>query len=627
MITAHSLPIFFKESPKSPRARDFKKVRKKEGFAIFCVLCVFFVLNASAYRTDRRETVWDEIMFEQSVINMRKGAYYMESENYVGAANEFIKAISKNPNDANAHIFYGSSLYWLGDIDKALREYETALKFDSKNALALQLMAIAYSWRGEMDKALKYFLKAEKYGPGRSDIKMNLGSVFHSLGRFDKSLFYFRKALKLAPKNPLYNFQLGILYKRLGRYYDALSYMNAAARYDRIYEDAFFELGTIHEKLGNKAKAISAYKRALYLKPLDSAARFRLAVALLKTGELKKIKKYLIEAFNLIPKNKKGGISLNLVYSGRVNNRKQAAGNRRQETGSKPSKDNAGENDILNSIENSLKKIKDDEDIKLKVEFLSLPKTLIINSSREKRRALSNGLNKRFAELSSRDFSQGLSFEALEKEGISEIFDKPKVSYERREYFVSETNARKREENISEIISEIDKILSKAGKDNDVRISIGIETNKRKAFAASENEFSAEAEDMQDISKVAYNPRMVGNDMRLWVKGQSWLENVQEGLIELEDFLSRSASREPISYAVMGLGNLILGETVQAEDSFEKIRVSLPLLYNLGMSVMWVEKGNEKKALYHSDEVLKIDSKNKVALRNKKWLTCPIHKE
>ena len=98
-------------------------------------------------------------------------------------------------------------------------------------------------------------------------------------------------------------------------------------------------------------------------------------------------------------------------------------------------------------------------------------------------------------------------------------------------------------------------------------------------------------------------------------------------MIELEDFLSRSASREPISYAVMGLGNLILGETVQAENSFEKIRVSLPLLYNLGMSVMWVEKGNEKKALYHSDEVLKIDSKNKVALRNKKWLTCPIHKE
>lgn len=556
-------------------------------------------------------------MFEQSIINMRKGVYYMDSENYVEAANEFIKAISKSPYDANAHIFYGSSLYWLGDIDKALREYEIALKFDSKNALALQLTAIAYSWRGEMDKALEYFLKAEEYGPERSDIKMNLGSVYHSFGNFDKSLFYFRKALKLNPKNPLYNFQLGALYKRLGRYYDALSYMTAAARYDRNYEDAFFELGTIHEKLGDNKKAISSYKRALYLKPFDSAARFRLAIVLLKSGEAKKIEKYIIEAFNLTPKNKKGGISLNLVYSGRAKNRKeqssatasadkQTTGNRRQAiVGTRPKNDEL-ENDILNSIENSLRKIKDDEDIKLKVEFLSLPKTEIVNFSSEKGRTLSGSLDRRLAE-----------FPATGKIGEK---NRRVTFYRKGEYFIAETDERKREEKISEIISEIDKILSKADKDNDVRISVSIETNKRiSSFdSAKQTGGTAYQDKREDINKVVYNPRMVGNDMRLWVMGRNWLENVEEGLIELEDFLSPSS---PISYAVMGLGNLILGEAMEAEDNFEKIKLSLPLLYNLGMSVMWVEKGNEKKALYHSDAVLKIDSENKVALRNKKWLS------
>ena len=582
----------------------FINTLKIKGCILFSIFWFSSILNTFAYQTETKETVWDEIMFEQSIINMRRGVYHMEGENYVEAANEFIKAISKNPYDANAHIFYGSSLYWLGDIDKALLEYELALKFDSKNPLAFQLMAIAYAWKGEMVEALKYFLEAEKYGPQRSDIKMNLGSVYFSLGNFDKSLFYFRKALKLEPKNPLYNFQLGALYKRLGRYYDALHYMRAASRYDRNYEDAFFELGTIYEKLADKDKAISSYKRALYLKPLDSAARFRLAVALLKSGQFKKIEKYLIEAFNLTPKNEKGGISLNLVYSGRVKNRQQAPGDRRQATDGKSSKDDGHENDILNSIENSLRKIDGDEDIKLKVEFLSLPKTSIVRSSSEKRKTLSGGLKKRLADFSSPQDSKsmtppsayaprGLSNKGAQSSaGVNQLFNKPKVSYKKSEYFINEIDARKREDRISEIIGEIDKILSNSNSDNDVRISVSLETNKRASSSMSDIDSGTPLR--EGSVKVAYNPRMVGNDMGLWVVGRNWLENVEDGLIELDDFLSVSSS-PPITHVVTGLGNLILGQASGAEENFEKIKLTLPLLYNLGMSVMAVEKEMKKK--------------------------------
>ncbi|MBU2530492.1 MAG: hypothetical protein KKD35_05575, partial [Elusimicrobia bacterium] len=88
-----------------------------------------------------------------------------------------------------------------------------------------------------------------------------------------------------------------------------------------------------------------------------------------------------------------------------------------------------------------------------------------------------------------------------------------------------------------------------------------------------------------------------------------------------------SPVREPIANAVIGLGNLILGQANEAKTNFEEIRLSFPLLYNLGMIVMWVEKGNEKKALYHCNAVLNIDLKNEVALRNKKWLEMPANKE
>ena len=59
-------------------------------------------------------TVWDRIMAEQSLMNLRKGYMLMEAEQYPEAANEFLKALARTPNEPYARLLYGSSLYWLG---------------------------------------------------------------------------------------------------------------------------------------------------------------------------------------------------------------------------------------------------------------------------------------------------------------------------------------------------------------------------------------------------------------------------------------------------------------------------------------------------------------------------------
>ena len=182
-------------------------------------------------------TVWDRIMEEQSLMDLRKGYMLMEAEKYPDAANEFLKAIARTPSEPYAHILYGSSLYWLGDPEKAMAEFNTAAGLDPRNAVAYQLMGIVHAWKGESGLALEKFLKAGELAPERADVKMNIGSTYHSLGDMDKALEYFREAARLEPSNPLYSYQLGLLYSRLGRaaeakaaYKSALASFRAPAR-------------------------------------------------------------------------------------------------------------------------------------------------------------------------------------------------------------------------------------------------------------------------------------------------------------------------------------------------------------------------------------------------------------
>ncbi|HNT97669.1 MAG TPA: tetratricopeptide repeat protein, partial [Elusimicrobiales bacterium] len=292
---------------------------KRALTAVFAALCAlvpaaFPALPAAPPPGER--TIWDEIMREQSRINLRKGHSLMSSGDYAAAAAEFSRALAKAPSDPDAILLYGSSLYWLGEVDRAVSEYLRAIELDPENALAWQLKGIALAWKGDAEGALQDFLKAQKLDPVRSDVKMNIGSVYHSLGLYGSALEYFRSAAASDPENPLYHYQLGLLYSRLGRNAEAKASLRTALKYFRSYEDAILELAVLEERDGDLKAAVSLYRDALRIKPRDSVARLRLGLALLKQGGAADLARELEPAFMLSPRNEKGGISLSMSYAG-----------------------------------------------------------------------------------------------------------------------------------------------------------------------------------------------------------------------------------------------------------------------------------------------------------------------
>lgn len=567
--------------------------------AAFCLCLSAAQCFATASLPPGSVTVWDRIMEEQSLLNLRKGYQLMGAEKYAEAANEFLKAISENPKDPYAHILYGSSLYWLGEPDRAMDEFKTATGLDPRSAIAWQLMGIVHAWKAEFPAALEKFKKAEELGGFRADVKMNIGSIYNSLGDMGRALSYFREAVRLEPENPLYRYQLGLLYSRLGRAEAKAEFRKAISIFGD-YEDAMLELAVLEEKDGAAKEAVSLYRKALALKPGDNVARFRLACLLYRTGDSAGLGKLLNEAFLLTPSNDKGGISISLSYAGSAG--KEAAGGAEPDRpfDSAPFDAAQGRQGRPASLEHAIKKIAADEDINITAEIISIPKTSLAVPAAEG--------------------AQGL------KAGLAKAYGARQVTWFKREYSLPASDAGNRAERAARAAAEIDAALKAAGKDSDTRMSLNIETKKAAGASAAGAGHGPSAElraGSGKDAKVVFKPRDVGNDMGLWVMGDNWLENVEEALDELSLNLGGGPRASGWLAAVSGLGRLILGEADAALEEFGKAGPGLGAVGPLGACAAWVEKGSEENALAACLEALKKEPANKTALANKKWLSPP----
>ncbi len=501
---------------------------------------------ATAVPTGSR-TVWDRIMEEQSAVNLKRGYGLMAAEDYAAAADEFFRAAQKNPESPWPRLFYGSALYWLGEPDKAYEEFEAALKLDPKNSMGYQLRGIVRARSGQYQEALADFLRSERLDPSRADVRMNAGSVYQALGEAGRALDYFRAAAALEPANPLYRYQLGMFYSRLGRYDQAAVQLEKAISLFSGYEDAVLELAVLRERDGRLAEAIKLYRRAVEIKPGDSVARFRLAWALKKAGRTKDIPKVIERAFLLAPANDKGGISMALAYAGR------------------PQAPEAGRESPLFS---ALSKIPPDQEARVTVELLETPKGALQPAGEEKL-----------------------------KGRLEAAFKRPRVNYTKREYFLPAASAEERAGRAGEIAAEAEKLVRAVSDRSDARLNFNIET-------------SAPSGKRDPGTRALYKPRDVGNDMGLWVVGDSWLDNAAEAMEELE-----AASGGGLEL-LKGLGYLLLGEHALALDEFS----GGGTLAALGRGAAWVEAGHAEKALAEYAQALRLDPANSVAAANKGWL-------
>ena len=515
-------------------------------------------------------------MLEQSVSDMRRGMGEMAAAKYQEASNSFAKAVIKNSKDPLPYLLLGASLYWAGKVDDAVSEYKEALRRDPRSALAYQLLGIASGWKGNLPEAQHYFLQAYRLDPDKADTNMNLGSTYAAQQNWEKAMDHFRRAVELAPREPLYHYQLGTLYEQLGRDEMAEESFKKALQFFGQYEDAQLSLGALYEKMGRAQEALKYYKKAVKTKPGDFVARLRYGFLLVKQGQTELARKVIEQSF-AVTRFKSDGLALNAVY--------RASGREAQ----------SFEKQIAD-FRHNLERISASKAIHIEVDMEFLPLATPEPQPQTARRP-----------ETMQEAYERLHFSQLDEpqDTSSRIF--------RRSFTLVSSDEEKRQTQINELTEGLRAAVAQADGKHQVNLSLqGRTMDFNSPSALSQNRTVA--------PRAVYDPRIVGNDMGLWVTGRTWLGFVYEAEEELQEF-TRCPSDNTCDL-LLGLAGLAAGNAPSAHRRFEQAyaqngRDALALL---GLGTAEVIAGNDENAAAWYRLALEADPASKVAAKNLKVL-------
>jgi tetratricopeptide (TPR) repeat protein len=124
--------------------------------------------------------------------------------------------VSKSPEKARAHNNLGMAYYQNIEADKAIAEYEAAIRLDPNYHLAYNNLGVIYGARGQTDKRIAAYRKAVSIDPTFAQAHINLGSAYLTKGQVDKAIYHLQTALEMKPSNAKAHSLISQAYERKG---------------------------------------------------------------------------------------------------------------------------------------------------------------------------------------------------------------------------------------------------------------------------------------------------------------------------------------------------------------------------------------------------------------------------
>ncbi len=128
----------------------------------------------------------------------------------------FKRALSLNPNSAEAHLYYSYYQVAMGNLKKAILENEKALEIDPLNVQINSSLGDNYFFAGMFNEALEQYKKALELDSTFRAAIHGLGWVYYHLDEPEKSIQQFIKAQALIGDDSKGVTPLGFVYARLG---------------------------------------------------------------------------------------------------------------------------------------------------------------------------------------------------------------------------------------------------------------------------------------------------------------------------------------------------------------------------------------------------------------------------
>lgn len=180
---------------------------------------------------------------------VHRGLMYMNAFELEPAIRDFLKALEHSPRDWAAHNNLGCCYKYMGQFEKAIECFQTAIECmgENKSLLPYSNMADCYEARGQYQEAINCYEEDLKLFPDRLQFYQEIGELYGYMGEISKA----REAFEKIKDRKDYYSCMGNLERRQGKLLKTVWYYTGGVRNapEKSKGERLFELALLYMDL------------------------------------------------------------------------------------------------------------------------------------------------------------------------------------------------------------------------------------------------------------------------------------------------------------------------------------------------------------------------------------------
>ncbi len=191
------------------------------------------------------------------------GVGLLLKNDYDRAIVEFNEALRIDPTYVRSFNSRGNAWRGKGEIENAIADYNEAIRLDRNFAFPYNGRASAYYDKGQFDRAIDDFSQVIRLDPTLAAPYSNRALAWRDKGEFDRALADADEGLRRDPKNPTILVTRGEIWRMKGDLARALADLDQAVRLDSQSPLPYLTRGDTYRYKGDFARALADYDNAL----------------------------------------------------------------------------------------------------------------------------------------------------------------------------------------------------------------------------------------------------------------------------------------------------------------------------------------------------------------------------
>jgi tetratricopeptide (TPR) repeat protein len=199
------------------------------------------------------------------------------SECHRGSGDVAIAACTRVVNDRNesrknraiAYNNRGIARHNKGDLERAIEDYNEAIRLNPRHAGAYYNRGVAWRNKGDLERAIEDYSEAIRLNPRHAGAYNNRGIAWKNKGDLERAIEDYDEAIRLNPRDAGAYYNRGAARQNKGELERAIEDYSEAIRLNPRHAGAYNNRGIAWQNKGDLERAIEDYSEAIRLNPSD----------------------------------------------------------------------------------------------------------------------------------------------------------------------------------------------------------------------------------------------------------------------------------------------------------------------------------------------------------------------